>query len=76
MKVLLLNLLYRQSLWNKSSPQIRNKKKTGKYLSSTQTKLKFKPVTMKGMANSNAKEKLNCSSNEFKEFERISSGIA
>jgi hypothetical protein len=54
--------------WSKSSPQISNKTKTGKYLSLTQTKLKFKPMTMKGTANPNAKEKLNCSSNEFKEF--------
>ena len=64
--------------WNKSSPQgKKKKKKLGKYLSPSETKLKFRPVAVKRTGSKGAEPKLDCGSKEFKEFERqISSDVA
>ncbi|CAB3979111.1 kDa in NOF-FB transposable element [Paramuricea clavata] len=62
--------------WNKPSTQIKRKHKKGKYLSPSQTKLNFKPVAVKATANARVTKRLDCSSKEFKTFERkVSSDI-
>ncbi|CAB3977243.1 Hypothetical predicted protein [Paramuricea clavata] len=56
--------------------QMKRKHKKGKYLSPSQTKLNFKLVAVKTTANARATKKLDCSSKEFKTFERkVSSDI-
>ena len=64
------NVLEPVEEWNKPSPQIKRKHKKGKYLSPSQTKLNFKPVVVETTANTRATKKLDCSSKEFKTFER------
>ena len=70
------NVLEPVKEWNKPSPQIKRKHEKGKYLSPSQTKLNFKPVAVKTTANARATKRLDCSSKEFKTFERkVSSDI-